>query len=132
MDDRYRTDLVSRGTRGTWPMRAAIFGVCGQDGYYLTRYLKSLGYEVWGCDVIGPPEPDATPDCFDTISVTDGAGVWNWLDACKPDEVYHLAALTNVPDSWEIPWEFYNTNARGFLHVLDALHARQIPAKVFY
>src|SRR2546422_7438933 len=46
--------------------------------------------------------------------------------------LFPYTTLFRSPDSWAIPWEFYNTNARGFLHVLDALHTRQIPAKVFY
>ena len=38
---------------------------------------------------------------------------------CKAKHVCHLAARTFVPQSWEQPYEYYNTNLLGTINILD-------------
>lgn len=47
------------------------------------------------------------------------------LLACEGvGHVYHLAAKTFVPESWEAPTEFYNTNVLGTVNVLEFCRRR--------
>ncbi len=41
--------------------------------------------------------------------------------------VYHLAALTYVPDSWKRPVDFYNVNVLGTVNVLEYCRAQKCP-----
>lgn len=82
--------------------RALITGVTGQDGSYLAELLLAKGYEVTG--VVRDPGrrvPDGVAvvegDLHDPPSLTRA------LADVAPHELYHLAAPTYVPASWEDP-----------------------------
>src|SRR4051812_11883096 len=91
-----------------WPgvarPRALITGISGQDGSYLAEQLLARGYEVVGLtrsSSAAPPSGVATVagDLLDPASLREAVA-----DA-RPDELYHLAAPTFVPASWEDPSE---------------------------
>ena len=42
------------------------------------------------------------------------------------DHVFHLAARTFVPDSWQDPWKFMRTNVQGTANVLEFCRKREI------
>lgn len=82
--------------------RALITGVTGQDGSYLAQLLIAKDYEVTG--VVRDPSrrvPDGVAvvagDLHDPLSLTRA------LADVAPHELYHLAAPTYVPASWEDP-----------------------------
>jgi GDPmannose 4,6-dehydratase len=84
--------------------RALVTGVSGQDGSYLAALLVERGYEVVGL-VRG-----SGADLPDGVSALTGdllapATVRAAVHDARPDELYHLAAPTFVPDSWEDPTE---------------------------
>lgn len=84
--------------------RALITGVTGQDGSYLAELLLERGYEVAAL-VRDPGKP--VPSGVDTLA-GDLLAPETLVDAVRqaaPDELYHLAAPTFVPDSWERPGE---------------------------
>lgn len=84
--------------------RALITGVTGQDGSYLAELLLERGYEVAAL-VRDPGKP--VPSGVATIA-GDLLAPETLVDAVRqaaPDELYHLAAPTFVPDSWERPAE---------------------------
>ena len=64
--------------------RALIVGCNGQDGTYLSHFLRDKGYDVLGIDRVGP--------CLD-VDVCDAGAVVALLQSLKPDEVYYLAAF---------------------------------------
>ena len=79
-------------------------GVSGQDGSYLAALLVERGYEVVGL-VRG-----SGADLPDGVSALTGdllapATLRATVHDARPDELYHLAAPTFVPDSWEDPTE---------------------------
>jgi GDPmannose 4,6-dehydratase len=83
---------------------ALVTGVSGQDGSYLAALLVERGYEVVGL-VRGSGE-----DLPDGVSALTGdllapATLRAAVHDARPDELYHLAAPTFVPDSWEDPTE---------------------------
>lgn len=79
-------------------------GVSGQDGSYLAALLGDRGYEVVGL-VREPGE--AVPEGVKVLAgdLLDPASLRAAVREARPDELYHLAAPTFVPDSWEDPTE---------------------------
>ncbi|MEA2358120.1 MAG: GDPmannose 4,6-dehydratase [Solirubrobacteraceae bacterium] len=82
--------------------RALVTGVSGQDGWYLAELLRAEGYDVVGMvrDRSEPLPPGVSPiggDLLDPASLRDA------VESVRPHELYHLAAPTFVPASWEDP-----------------------------
>src|SRR3954451_18231207 len=83
------------------PSRALITGITGQDGSYLSAVLRADGTEVVGLVRAG----EAPPDGVGTVTgdLLDGDSLRRAVAEVVPHELYHLAAPTFVPDSWEDP-----------------------------
>ena len=110
-------------------MKALITGVCGQDGHYLTELLLSKGYEVIGTRR-GNEEPSESPDCEVVYGdVTDSICIRDLVEAHRPDEIYNLAAVTHVKDSFSAVAAAFQVNAVGAANCLDA--GSRIGAKVY-
>ena len=78
--------------------------VTGSDGFVginLVNELKKQGYIVY------------------TFDKNDGDIAETVLDFQNIEHVFHLAALTFVPASWENPADFYRTNVMGTNQVLE-------------
>lgn len=90
--------------------RALITGVGGQDGSYLTERLLAEGVEVHALTLRRDAEiaePEAAPI---PAGVTLHRGDIAEVDATRallldlaPDEIYNLAAISSVAQSWEWP-----------------------------
>ena len=113
---------------------ALIFGVTGQDGAYLSRYLLGKGYIVHGVKRRSSSFNTSRLDDIykDTIStktnfklhfgdMTDTQSVNNIVEKTKPDEIYNLAAQSHVAVSFEIPEYTSNADAQGTLRILEAI-----------
>jgi GDPmannose 4,6-dehydratase len=109
--------------------KALITGCTGQDGWYLSEHLLSLGYEVIGTRR-GNEEPDV-PRGVRLVygDINDAACIADLMMDYQPDEVYNLAALTHVGDSFKSVSAVMQTNAVGAANVIHA--AYQIEAKVY-
>jgi GDPmannose 4,6-dehydratase len=89
--------------------RALITGISGQDGSYLAELLVAKGYDVTG--VVRDPEDREIPNLAsvrDRVALVGGdllepSTLADALSAVRPHELYHLAAPTFVPTSWEDP-----------------------------
>jgi GDPmannose 4,6-dehydratase len=84
--------------------RALVTGVSGQDGSYLAALLVERGYEVVG---LGRGSGASVPDGVSALTgdLLAPATLRAAVHDARPDELYHLAAPTFVPDSWEDPTE---------------------------
>lgn len=97
-----------RRTRG-YPLppvpRAFVTGVTGQDGSYLAELLQADGYEVVG--LVRDPDREPVPAGVGVVrgDLLDVAALRATILDVAPDELYHLAAPTFVPASWEDPTE---------------------------
>lgn len=98
--------------------RALITGADGFVGPYLARHLREQGASVWGGSLGGAPHPD-----FEVVrlDVTDRARVLQVMADLAPDEVYHLAALSQP--TLDDERAYYDVNLHGTLHVLEAARA---------
>jgi GDPmannose 4,6-dehydratase len=85
--------------------RAFVTGVTGQDGSYLAELLRAGGDEVVG--FVRDPDTEPVPDGVTVITgdLLDPAALRAAILEVAPDEIYHLAAPTFVPASWEDPTE---------------------------
>jgi GDPmannose 4,6-dehydratase len=89
--------------------RALITGITGQDGSYLAELLLDKGYEVHGMVRRSSTESyqrlkhireDLILHTGDLLDERSLVGV---LEAARPDEIYNLAAMSFVHDSFKQP-----------------------------
>jgi GDPmannose 4,6-dehydratase len=94
--------LCTVGSRRVARRRALITGVTGQDGSYLAEFLLGRGYEVIGT---ARKPGDCGLDGVELVyaDLLEPATLRAALEAARPHELYHLAAPTFVPESWDDP-----------------------------
>ena len=112
---------------------ALIFGVTGQDGSYLAELLLSKNYLVYGVkrrtslihttriDHIYKDPHLKTNLILKYGDVTDFSNVFNLINDIKPDEIYNLAAQSNVAVSFELAEYTAQTDSIGTLRILEAI-----------
>jgi GDPmannose 4,6-dehydratase len=110
--------------------RALVTGVTGQDGSYLAELLASEGYEVVGMVRPGRAAPAGLDGVVEADLVDHDALVGAVAEA-RPHELYHLAAPTFVPASWDDPSEVVAAVA-GATAALLAAARRTGPAMRVY
>ena len=82
--------------------RALVTGITGQDGYLLAEQLLAEGVEVFG--LARRADADVPGGVRVLLGdLEDEASLRAAVEAARPDELYHLAAPTYVPDSFEHP-----------------------------
>jgi GDPmannose 4,6-dehydratase len=110
--------------------KALVTGITGQDGAYLAKFLLDKGYEVIGTRR-GKEDAAETPDGAHVVygDINDGAVMLRLMETHKPDEVYNLAAVSHVGDSFNAAASVLQTNAVGAANVADA--ACKVGAKLF-
>src|SRR3954452_7592194 len=88
--------------------RALITGISGQDGSYLAELLLEKGYEVHGLVHGSTDRPfERLEPIIDRLSLHPGdlldeSSLVDVLRQVKPDEVYNLAAMSSVAESWRL------------------------------
>ncbi|NOS68854.1 MAG: GDP-mannose 4,6-dehydratase [Verrucomicrobia bacterium] len=122
--------------------RTAITGIGGQDGTYLARGLLKRGYEVHGLLQFPFDREEPTlrrrypPDEFNAVrwstgSLEDPFSLVRFLKSSKPDEIYHLAGLTDSRQSFLVPEESVLSITLGTLRLLEAAREFCPDAKIF-
>lgn len=88
--------------------RVLITGITGQDGSYLVDRLIDEGAEIWG--LVRPGDADASQVRGEVprgqlleADLADPAAVAAAVGRVRPDEVYHLAGVSSVAQSWAEP-----------------------------
>lgn len=119
--------------------KAFITGIAGQDGSYLTEYLLSLGYEVYGI-VRRNSVPEHQQSRIDFVrenlhvyygDLLDVSGLERLLAKIQPDEIYNLGAQSHVRISYDIPQFTVQSNALGVINILEA-YRNACPQAKFY
>ena len=124
---------------------ALIFGITGQDGAYLSRFLLKKKYIVHG---VKRRSSSFNTSRIDSIyndpkfskrfflhygDITDSLSVLKIVKNVKPNEVYNLAAQSHVSVSFELPEYTANADALGPLRILEAIRSLQNVKKIkFY
>ena len=113
---------------------ALIFGVTGQDGAYLSKFLLKKNYIVHGVkrrhssintfrinDIYSDQFIKKKNFHLHYGDVTDSFSVFNIIKKVKPNEIYNLAAQSHVAVSFELPEYTTNADALGTLRILEAI-----------
>jgi GDPmannose 4,6-dehydratase len=121
---------------GSRQPRALITGITGQDGSFLAEELLARGYAVTGVTRraagagVGRVEPHCASISWLHGDLTDPA-VLAAIVGSAPDELYHLAAPTFVPDSWERPAATLAAIYGSTAALLSAITASASACRVF-
>jgi GDPmannose 4,6-dehydratase len=107
---------------------ALITGINGQDGSYLAELLLEKGYEVYGTIRRNSTKKTETSridhiinDLYlEYVDVTDSTAVSSCVFKAQPDEIYHLAAMSDVGISFDQPFYTVENITLGTLNLLEA------------
>jgi GDPmannose 4,6-dehydratase len=123
--------------------KALIFGITGQDGAYLSKFLLKKKYDVFGIkrrssslntqrvdDIYIDPHRKTK---FKMIygDLTDSLSILKIINFVKPDEIYNLGAQSHVQVSFEVPEYTAEVDAVGTLRFLDAIKDSHLNTKFY-
>ena len=118
-------------------MIALIFGVGGQDGYYLADLLLSEGFEVIGAVRRSSQPRDYLIPLLNKglkiveADITDYSSIESLVKRTMPDHVYNLSAQSHVGTSFHQPLYTWDVTAKGVLNILEVLRTVH-PTARFY
>ena len=122
--------------------KALIFGVTGQDGAYLSKFLLKKNYIVYGVkrrsSIINTQRID---DIYKDINyksnfvllygdLTDATSILNLIKKVAPHEIYNLAAQSHVKVSFEVPEYSADVNGLGTLRILESIRSLNFEKKI--
>jgi len=123
---------------------ALITGVGGQDGSYLAEFLLRKGYDVCGLvravsrselrnisHLLTEDESDTQRFRLIQQGFSQTSTLLEILQREQPDEIYHFAAQSHVPTSFQFPEETAELNALGTLRLLEAIRQSSLPVRLF-
>lgn len=106
--------------------KVLITGITGFVGSHLADYLltkntfRVYGTAQWRSDT---QNIDHLKDSISLLEcdIRDSSSVKTLLEKCEPDIIFHLAAQSFVPTSWNAPQETITTNVIGELNLFEAM-----------
>lgn len=119
---------------------ALILGINGQDASYLAELLLSKNYIVHGT-IRKNSVPESQTSRINLIynqlnihhmDLTDPISVQSVINIVKPDELYHLAAQSDVRVSFDLPKYTLDVNGGGTLNVLESVYRFSPHTKVYH
>lgn len=117
-------------------MKNLIFGLPGQDSWFLAKILIERGEEVIGCY---RSEGDALND-FLNIGLTriEKCNMHDWflvrelINRHKPDRIYNLAAYSSVGGSFDRPIKCMENNVSSHINLLESMKEVKRDAELYY
>lgn len=124
--------------------KVLITGITGQDGSYLAELLLSKDYEVHG--LVRRVAFENPNERFSRINhlikdkkiqlhygdVVNYPTVWRIIGQLRPDEVYHLAAQSQVKISFEDEFGAFATNTYSAHYLLSAIKELKPDCKFYF
>ena len=116
--------------------RALITGITGQDGSFLAELLLEKGYEVVGMQRRGEASLGASEHLRESVQwlegeLSDPDSLRAAVELARAREIYHLAAPSFVPASWQRPRETIAAIAGSCAAILEAVRASDPTSRVF-
>jgi len=108
-------------------MKVLVTGITGFVGSHLAELLlEKKDIEVWGIER-WRSKMDNIEHIKDKIKliecdIRDLSSVEKAIELIKPDKIFHLAAQSFVPTSWNAPAETITTNIIGELNIFETVH----------
>lgn len=106
-------------------MKALITGISGFAGSHLAEFLLNKGYKVYG--TFYDKSTFSNLDGFIDRIILYQCDIRNYdnlkkiIEKVQPDEVYHLAAISFVPNSLKNPKLTFDTNLYGTLNLYQVI-----------
>lgn len=104
--------------------------ITGADGFVASHLIDHLINDIGDVEVFGTIRRLANRKNIQQhkdniklidMELTDYNSVENAMKIANPDKIFHLAAATFVPYSWESPLSTYETNVIGTCNVLEVM-----------
>lgn len=127
------------------PKRALITGITGQDGSYLAEFLLSKGYEVHGLIRRASTFNTRRIDHIFQDPHTPGRRLFMYygdlvsseqltplIYDVRPDEIYHLAAQSQVKVSFQMPEYTGTVTGLGATRLLEAVRHSGIKTRFYH
>jgi GDPmannose 4,6-dehydratase len=121
---------------------ALITGINGQDGSYLAKYLLGLNYEVHGAvrrknlnkknDGLWRIKDILNKITLHGLNLEAYSEVNSIVKKVQPDECYHLAADSFVPNSFNHELSVMNTNVSGVHNLLASLKENLLNCRFYF
>ena len=117
-------------------MKALITGISGFAGSHLTEFLLSKGYKV--CGTFFDKSTFSNLNGFVNkikvyrCDIRNYDALKNVIEDVKPDEIYHLAAISFVPTSLKEPKLTFDTNLYGTLNLYQAVIDLEINPMILF
>lgn len=124
--------------------RALITGITGQDGSYLAELLLNKGYEVHGLirrastfntaridHLYVDPHQVGVSLLLHYGDLSDGSRLVTLLHEIQPDEVYNLAAQSQVRVSFDEPEHTGDITGIGATRLLEAVRLSEINCRFY-
>src|SRR5688572_10233446 len=107
-------------------MKALVTGCTGQDGHYLSKHLRGLGYQVFGgyrrsAHGVLPAEVEPVP-----LELIEYESIRRAVERVKPDEIYNLGAQSHVGESFQQPLYTAEVNHLGVARLLEVVRETSI------
>lgn len=108
-------------------MRVLITGITGFAGSHLADYILA---NVSGVEIHGTRRWRSKEDAADHLvgsvtfhecDITDAHNMYHVIENVKPERIFHLAAQSYIPASWDSPAETFHTNIVGQCNLLEAI-----------
>ncbi len=113
-------------------MKALITGITGFAGSHLAEYILAAhrDYDVygtmrWRSRTENIREIESKTQLIE-CDLRDSSSVKKLIESVEPDRIFHLAAQSFVPSSWNAPAESLSTNILGQLNIFEAVRAVNI------
>lgn len=108
-------------------MKALVTGIAGFAGVHLVKHLRARGYKLCGI-VQDFALSAATAQALEGVplyrcEITDAAELAAIVAQTRPDEIYHLAAISSVPFAREHAELTFDVNIEGTRNLLRAAAA---------
>ena len=116
-------------------MRVLITGITGFVGSHMVDYLLNIkGLEIYGIHR-WRSRTENIDHVIDKVhlvecDIRDSSSVKNVVEVIKPDRIFHLAAQSFVPTSWNAPAETITTNIIGNLNIFEAVRHSGINPRI--
>jgi GDPmannose 4,6-dehydratase len=116
---------------------ALITGITGQDGSFLAELLLGKGYRVTG---VTRTAPEASLGCSEHLrgqidlvqaDLLEPGTLRGAIEQTRPAEIYHFAAPSFVPASWERPSETLRAIVGSCTAILEGVRELEPSARVF-
>lgn len=118
---------------------ALIFGISGQDGTYLAKFLLSKGYKVHGTTRSLKSSPISNLQnigifkqvVLHNLSILDSKSTIQLINQIMPQEIYNLSGQTSVALSFAHPVETRESIVQATKNILEAIRKLQMHIKLF-